>query len=105
VKTSLLRFDTCCRGKDSTYRTMVGRAERITGPYIDKDGQSMAQGGGTLLLEGTGGWRGPGHVAVLSDSDADLLVFHAYDGTTGRPTLQISTMVWEDGWPRVGQLR
>jgi hypothetical protein len=32
-------------------------------------------------------------VAVLFDSDADLLVFHAYDGTTGKPFLQISTMV------------
>jgi arabinan endo-1,5-alpha-L-arabinosidase len=98
-------FDICCRGKESTYKTMVGRAKRITGPYIDKDGQPMAQGGGTLLLEGTDAWRGPGHVAVLFDADADLLVFHAYDGTTGRPTLQISTMVWENGWPRVGSLR
>ena len=35
----------------------------------------------------------------------DLLVFHAYDGTTGRPALQISTIVWEEGWPRVGELK
>ena len=28
----------------------------------------------------------------------------AYDGVTGRSSLQISTMVWEDGWPRVGVL-
>ena len=97
-------FDMCCRGKDSTYRTVVGRAERITGPYIDKDGRPMAQGGGTPLLEGSDAWRGPGHVAVLADADADLLVFHAYDATTGRPTLQISTMVWEAGWPRAGRL-
>jgi hypothetical protein len=41
---------------------------------------------------------------VLSDPQGDLLAFHAYNGTTGRPTLQISTMVWEDGWPRVGRL-
>jgi arabinan endo-1,5-alpha-L-arabinosidase len=25
-------FDMCCRGKDSTYKTMVGRAKRITAP-------------------------------------------------------------------------
>jgi len=94
----------CCRGKDSTYKTMVGRAKRITGPYIDKDGKPMMEGGGTLVVEGIGAWRGAGHVAVLFDSDADLLVFHAYDGTTGKPFLQISTMVWEDGWPRAGRL-
>jgi arabinan endo-1,5-alpha-L-arabinosidase len=98
-------FDMCCRGKDSTYKTMVGRAKTITGPYIDKDGRPMMEGGGTLVMEGTGAWRGAGHVAVLFDSDADLLVFHAYDGTTGQPFLQISTMVWENGWPRAGRLR
>lgn len=98
-------FDLCCRGKDSTYRIMVGRARKITGPYRDKEGKPMLEGGGSLLLEGTEAWRGPGHQAVLSAANADWLVFHAYDGTAGRPTLQISTMVWEDGWPRVGSLR
>jgi arabinan endo-1,5-alpha-L-arabinosidase len=65
----------------------------------------MMEGGGTLVVEGTGAWRGAGHVAVLFDSDADLLVFHAYDGTSGQPFLQISTMVWKNGWPRAGPLR
>ena len=100
-----LSFDMCCRGKDSTYKTVVGRSRRITGPYIDKDGRPMMQGGGTVLLEGSDAWRGPGHAAVLLERDADLLVFHAYDGATGKPTLQISTVVWESGWPRVGRLR
>jgi arabinan endo-1,5-alpha-L-arabinosidase len=97
-------FDLCCRGKDSTYNIRFGRSDRITGPYRDQDGRPMLEGGGTLLMEGTAAWRGPGGQSVLLDPKADLLVFHAYDGTTGRPTLQISTMVWENGWPRVGVL-
>jgi arabinan endo-1,5-alpha-L-arabinosidase len=97
-------FDLCCRGKDSTYNIRVGRSNRITGPYRDREGKAMMEGGGTLLMEGTGAWRGPGGQSVLRDSKADLLVFHAYDGTTGAPALQISTLVWEDGWPRVGVL-
>ena len=97
-------FDMCCRGKDSTYKVMVGRARKITGPYEDREGKPMLEGGGTLVLEGAEAWRGPGHQAVLHDGNADLLVFHAYDATTGRPRLQISTMVWEGGWPRVGRL-
>jgi arabinan endo-1,5-alpha-L-arabinosidase len=93
----------CCRGKDSTYKIVVGRARKITGPYEDREGKPMLDGGGTLVLEGAEAWRGPRHQAVLHDGNADLLVFHAYDGTKGRPRLQISTMVWEDGWP-VGRL-
>ena len=41
---------------------------------------------------------------MLHEKDADYLVFHAYDGSNGRSRLHISTMVWEDGWPRVGAL-
>jgi arabinan endo-1,5-alpha-L-arabinosidase len=96
--------DLCCRGKDSTYKIVVGRSREITGPYRDEEGRPMMEGGGTLLIEGSKEWRGPGHEAVLLGSEADLLVFHAYEATTGRPRLQISTMVWEEGWPRVGRL-
>ena len=95
-------FDICCRGKESTYKIMVGRSANIMGPYADKDGKPMMEGGGTLVLEGAETWRGPGHMAVLFDKDADRLVFHAYHATTGRPALQISAMVWDEGWPRVG---
>jgi arabinan endo-1,5-alpha-L-arabinosidase len=97
-------FDLCCRGADSTYRVMVGRSTSITGPYEDKRGRPMTQGGGSLVVKGATTWRGPGHPAVLLEPTADLLVFHAYHGVTGAPTLQISTMVWKNGWPRAGKL-
>lgn len=98
-------FDFCCRGKESTYKIMVGRAKKIIGPYFDRDGKPLMTGGGTLLMAGDGAWRGPGGQSVLLDSGSDLLVFHSYSGTTGKPALQISTIVWEDGWPRAGVLQ
>jgi arabinan endo-1,5-alpha-L-arabinosidase len=98
-------FDFCCRGTKSTYNIVVGRSRRVTGPYVDKKGKHMAKGGGTLVLEATTpNWRGPGHQAVLQEPSGDYLVFHAYHGQTGRSELKISTIVWEKGWPRVGEL-
>jgi len=95
-------WDLCCRGIHSTYRTMVGRAERITGPYVDKNGTPMTEGGGTELLHGNSRWLGPGGESVWMGKDGqDLMVFHAYDAQSGKPALQISTIVWRDGWPEV----
>ena len=94
-------FDLCCRGTKSTYKTVVGRARSVTGPYADADGTPMLDGGGTMLLQGNNRWLGPGGESVLQHEDGDIMVFHAYDGTTGQAYLQISTIAWVDGWPKV----
>ena len=100
-------FERCCRGAQSTYNVVVGRSRSVTGPYVDRSGKPMSEGGGTLVIEATTPtWRGPGHPAVFGEGGTDFLFFHAYFGEgRGRGSaLQISTMVWEDGWPRVGAL-
>ena len=94
-------WDLCCRGTRSTYRTMVGRANAVTGPYLDESGKPMAQGGGTQLLGANSRWLGPGGASVLEESGKDLLVFHAYDAGSGKPALQISPIGWQAGWPVV----
>jgi arabinan endo-1,5-alpha-L-arabinosidase len=92
-------FDLCCRGIRSTYKTMVGRSPSVTGPYLDKTGKPMLEGGGSPLLTGNKRWLGPGGESILLQRDAGIIVFHAYDATTGHPFLQISTLDWKDGWP------
>lgn len=94
-------FDFCCRGENSTYNIRVGRSRRITGPYADRSGKDMREGGGTLILESEGRWRGTGHCAILQDKSGDKIVYHAYDAEArGIPTLRISTLRWEaEGWP------
>ena len=98
-------WDFCCQKVKSTYNIRVGRAKEITGVYLDKDGESMLEGGGMLVLEGAGDMRGPGHNAVIRNGDQDLLVHHVYDGTRGgMAVLHIRPLTWDaDGWPIAGE--
>lgn len=94
-------FDFCCRGLNSTYNIRVGRAKKVEGPYEDRDGKRLMEGGGTLVLGTDGRQIGPGHNAVLREKRRDLLAYHFYDGDkNGVPTLQVRPLVWtKDGWP------
>ena len=53
-------FDQCCKGVASSYNIRVGRADRIEGPYRDKEGKAMLEGGGSVVLSTTGRFIGPG---------------------------------------------
>lgn len=95
-------FDFCCRGIKSTYNLRVGRSKSVMGPYLDREGRPMLEGGGTLLLGSEGSVIGPGHCAVLRDGRRYLLAHHFYDGdSNGVPTLQVRPLSWDrEGWPR-----
>jgi len=96
--------DYCCKGPKSTYKMIVGRSEKVTGPYLDKDGVSLAQAGGTLLLQGDKDWHGVGHNAVYTFDNIDYLIFHGYDAKdNGKSKLRIEKLGWEKGWPVVIQ--
>jgi arabinan endo-1,5-alpha-L-arabinosidase len=98
-------FDFCCRGVGSTYHIFVGRSEKVKGPYVDKNGRDMREGGGTLVLDGYGDYHGPGHNMVLKDGGTDFLVYHAYYAKRGGVSvLQICPIIWpDDGWPLAGE--
>ncbi|USX56283.1 arabinan endo-1,5-alpha-L-arabinosidase [Lentzea sp. HUAS12] len=96
-------FDRCCARKESTYRIMVGRSANPTGPYLDRAGISMLNGGGTQVLGTHGNVIGPGGQSVLRDGAEDVLVYHYYDGAAGgREALGINRLGWDSqGWPYV----
>jgi len=95
-----ISFDYCCRGEKSNYKVMVGRAETIKGPYMDKQGTPLLQGGGTLVVQGSKDWYGAGHNAVMHDSGYDWLIFHGYDARDkGRSKLRMEKITWDEGWP------
>jgi arabinan endo-1,5-alpha-L-arabinosidase len=97
-------WDSCCKGVDSTYNTRVGRSTAVAGPYLDRDGVDLRQGGGTLVVAGDTRWKGPGHNAVIFTDDAAYNIYHAYDADKGgAATLRIAELVWDDeGWPISG---
>ncbi len=97
-----LSWDHCCRGIKSDYRVMVGRSRSLQGPYLDRDGKRLDQGGGTEVLRGNSRWIGPGHNSVLSDGGKEYLVFHAYDPKDdGLPKLQLLPLSYDgEGWPK-----
>lgn len=98
-----ISWDRCCRGVDSSYKILVGRSENIRGPYLDKQGNKLSKGGGTLIAQGDGeNWAAVGHQSAYTFDGKDYLIFHAYDiKDEGKPKLRIREMSWEDGWPSV----
>ena len=93
----------CCIGKNSTYRIMIGRSKDVTGPYLDRDGNSMASGGGSLLFAGNERWAGWGGNSVYSFGNRDYVVFHAYEAADNDfHRLKIAEIKWDAaGWPVV----
>jgi arabinan endo-1,5-alpha-L-arabinosidase len=96
-------IDYCCRGPRSNYKMIVGRAKKVTGPYVDKEEKPLARGGGTILLEGDAQWYGVGHNAVCTFDGVDYIVFHGYDAADHAISkLRIEKLSWDaDGWPVV----
>jgi len=96
-------LDFCCRGVNSDYRLVVGRSTSLAGPYVDRDGVAMLDGGGTDLLRGYNEFRGPGGGDVFTDGHADYLAHHYYDTEDGgAPKLSVRRISWKDGWPGLG---
>ncbi len=99
----LASIDYCCRGVNSTYKMVVGRAPRVDGPYYDRQGRAMMEAGGTILLAGDERWHGCGHCAVCTVDGRDYLVYHAYDAqNNGVPKLRVAMLKWDHSqWPLV----
>ncbi|KRE29114.1 arabinan endo-1 5-alpha-L-arabinosidase [Agromyces sp. Soil535] len=90
-------LDSCCRGTDSTYRVAVGRSNAPTGPFVDRDGVPLLEGGGTVLLESEGSRIGPGGQSIADG----MMALHYYDANLrGAFQQALLPLRWDgDGWP------
>lgn len=91
----------CCDLTYSTYNIRVGRGASPTGPYYDRNGVNLNNGGGTMFLESTARFIGPGHAAISDDNGTNWFTYHFYDGlANGYPTVGCDQLYWSaDGWP------
>jgi len=96
-----VNFGGCCAGVNSTYNIRVGRSTNVLGPYFDRSGTNLINGGGTMVLESTACYIGPGHAAIMNDDGTNWFTFHYYDGNnSGNATLGLMKLDWTaDGWP------
>lgn len=87
------------------YHVVVGRADRITGPYLDRMGRPMLGNGGTTVIAPYGKYRGSGHNGVLIDDCPWFDVFVNHTLMESSRDLQVRPMFWsEDSWPLVGEV-
>jgi arabinan endo-1,5-alpha-L-arabinosidase len=103
-----VNWGSCCVGVKSTYNVRVGRSTSPSGPFRDRNGVDLAANGGTLFLEGTGKFTGPGHVAVLDEGGRQWFSYHYYDanayapwyGAFGVANFDLEPLSWTaDAWP------
>ncbi len=102
----LATHGSCCRGADSGYNIRVGRAKKVSGPFLDAQGVDMIQGGGKLLVGSGGRVIGAGHFGLLDLGDGVQkfsLHWEADLDRGGASVLDIRPLLWKDGWPVGGE--
>ena len=101
----LVTHGSCCAGANSSYNIRMGRARKVTGPFMDNMGIDMLQGGGKLFLGSRGRSIGPGHFGLLDLGDGVQKFsahFEADLDRGGISVLDIRPLLWRDGWPEAG---
>lgn len=101
----------CCDGASSTYRVLVARSTNLLGPYLDRNGNNIAnRGNGTLVLQRNAQYAGPGHNApIMTDNNGDdWMLYHAIDvnnpmvNNVNQRVLMLDKIHWDaQGWPLV----
>ena len=88
-----------------TYNIRVGRSQNILGPFFDRTGRNMLDGGGSLFLDTEGRMIGPGHAGFITTGTTNWVSFHYYDRElNGASTLGIRRVYWgANGWPQLQQ--
>jgi arabinan endo-1,5-alpha-L-arabinosidase len=97
---------TCCIRAASTYNIRMGRARKVTGPFLDNMDVDMLKGGGKLFCGSGGRVIGPGHFGLIDCGDGVQKFSCHYEADLdkgGISVLDIRPLEWRDGWPVAGE--
>ena len=85
---------------DKTYQNRVGRSTSVHGPFYDRSGKEMLEGGATQVTKGLSELFMPGHASVFLDDDGKYYFVSEYFRTDSPSIMLIGTLLWDDeDWP------
>ncbi|KAJ5234149.1 uncharacterized protein N7469_003317 [Penicillium citrinum] len=85
------------------YSIRVGRSKSPRGPFIDKAGKDLVEGGGTVIYGSNGETYAPGGQGVIRVGETDVLYYHYQNKTVGvsfsDAFLGFNPLKYVNGWP------
>jgi arabinan endo-1,5-alpha-L-arabinosidase len=98
-------INNCCDGLDSKYTTVVGRSDKLFGPYFNRRGERMLDGKYSVVIHNNDCFKGTGHNSgIITDSQGtDWIMYHSYE--VAHPELHRQSLLdrvsWVNDWPVV----
>lgn len=90
----------------SRYSIRVGRSRSATGPFVDRNGVDLRNGGGYIIYGSHDYVYGPGGQAVLTNYHGRDVLYYHYVNTIQNPTYvdELKLLGWNyinyiQGWP------
>ena len=99
-------YDTSKPAPGGEYKVMVCRSSIATGNFVDQNGVSCLESGGTIVLQSHGKVYGPGGQGVYDDPSLGWVLYYHYVDTSigyadGDKQLGVNKITWTNGWPTV----
>ncbi|KAG1693286.1 hypothetical protein DVH05_023750 [Phytophthora capsici] len=97
-------YDTSKPASGKEYRILVCRSTSATGDFVDQDGASCKDGGGTVVLESHDEVYGPGGQGIYDDPTYGPVLYYHYVNTTigyadGDKRFGWNRLDFSSGWP------
>ncbi|KAL4915005.1 glycosyl hydrolase [Aspergillus aurantiobrunneus] len=98
------RYEKEMPAQGEEYRIVVCRSRSGKGDFVDRDGKTCLESGGTTVLSSHANIYGPGGQGVVEDKEHGFVLYYHYADTTKRMSFHDyqfgwNVLKWSDGWP------